>query len=323
MEPSYRWLPGFGPDLEALDRLIQAGPRPQHPFGEGRYGEEEPDVYSELLEHNICFVRTCDLMRYFGRVTGMIASSGHWEIGDRWYHYLFAELTGRIPGIGNGWTEPDANRAAVLPNRFRLFECRCSLIELLADAYARFRPLPLSSGRRVRNPWEAERHALNPRLAGHTNGHGQAVLATLGQALMRPLWWDTEALDAGEFHSVMRLCVRYLPPEQIDGWMQSVLAIRHPAWALNLALWLQGMYWTIESEPPLQKGHYDPNPMPPFLTEENRSALKASLQRHLTQDLALDWADQIMALDVFDWEIEQRLEQFLARFFDSGSTIRW
>src|SRR3569833_338568 len=192
MESLYRWIPGFGPDLAALDGLIQAGPRPPNPLREYTLDDRERGVYTELLEYPIGSLRTPDLMRYFDRVAKLIEYHGHLPEKDRWFHYLFAELVARIPGIGNGRAEPGPKVAATLPDRFLLFACDCSLIELLVDAYVRFCPLPAPPPKRARSGGEAERHARSPRLAGHTEGYRQAVLATVGQVLMRPLWWEAE-----------------------------------------------------------------------------------------------------------------------------------
>jgi hypothetical protein len=89
------------------------------------------------------------------------------------------------------------------------------------------------------------------------------VLGTLGQCLMAPECWDSEAIvvgtilhrsndnpnrvwcwwDAsGDFSASMYLCLKYLPPPLVENWFASVLAIQSPHWRAQLIVWLVGSH---------------------------------------------------------------------------------
>jgi len=215
----FLWIPGQGMDEAALARLVESFPRPAAPMGEAWFMGEERRMFTELLQS----AEPIDL-EVLQQALEEIAS-GYSAFGPRdewhdWYHYLLARS---LPH----W------RAGVL----------FPLIELLITGYMaiypngvhsapnkRFRDDTLNTlGRCVMDPacWESKRLVVGSMLH-RSNENPNRVW----------MWWTA----SGDFSASMFFCLKYLPPELVNGWLRSVLAIDSPQWRAQIIVWAVGAH---------------------------------------------------------------------------------
>jgi len=214
------WIPGLGPDPDALVRLEMAFPKPKTPMGEAWFMGETRRMFHELLGDRKD-VPPDILVDALEELISGPTCFGPFDEWQEWFHYLLPNL---ILGSHAGpvWT---------------------SGLELLATAmfahhphsegpepYAGFRrDVLLTLGRVVMSPecWPSGQVDVDRCL-------GKSYLPGVQRWL-----WDqpAETLSCSMF-----LHVKYLEPETLPGWLASAFAIESPHWRAQLLAWCVGAH---------------------------------------------------------------------------------
>ena len=314
------WTPSVGPDAQASARLRASFPKPRHPMGEAWFMGKRR-MYTELMEQDLE-----DLpIQYFQNVLEELfrgaCGFGLIQEWDDWYHFLLPRLLSR--SFEKSYSEYP--------------------LEYLISAFMAVHP------DRVREDAGNYLHHRYPALR-------QDVLVTLGRSMMAPELWESgeivpgRALHpaplppaetfwawstvSGDFSASMFFCLKYLEPDEIDPWLQSVFRIESSYWRAQLLVWLLGIKPLLDSEtmqsgqlsdellwePSYTLGYYHRNADTPFLlaSEANRRAFRGSLSRRLTAPLFLEWIDSFARVVYLEGELGNLPDQFVDTFL-SGS----
>lgn len=232
---------------------------------------------------------------------------------DEWFHYLLPRLLSRA-------FEDD---------------CGSPLFEYLASACLALHPF----GVRELRPGRGREHV---DLASD-------LVETMGRMVMSAEWWS-DASDFSEtrwgsfevdciFSASAVLCWKYLAPERIDGWLESVFGIREPHWQARWMLWLLGArpFLMGEQTRPRALEHTDPPigwnwnyllgksigpdgewSTPELIPAANRSAFADSLRQRLTPELFLEWVDDFAAAGLLAGPLACYPDQFAEELVYSG-----
>lgn len=214
----FQWIPGQGPDRDALARLKSRFARPTRAMGEAWFMGEERIVYDWLLNKDVGELPVEDIEAVLIEIASGLTIFGHADAWADWFGYLLPRC---IP---------------------RAFDYRTDyLIEHLVTAFMAAMPCPsmswgypsfrddalLTLGRAIMAP------ALWPYGPGVSKGclHSEATTQT-----GYPIWGDA----SGDFSASMFFCLKYLAPSDVPGWTKSVFAIPCPRWRAQLLVWLCG-----------------------------------------------------------------------------------
>ena len=145
-------------------------------------------------------------------------------------------------------------------------------------------------------------------------------------------WWDA----SGDFSAFMTFCLKYLPVEQMEGWLRSVFRITDPHWRAQLVVWYLGMQdYCLQSERSLP-GSW-PNPGCPniawagcdyindylyennkdaiaendvFIPAANRQALQATVAAVMDEKVFMEWLQSFSAAPYLEAELGDLPYQF-------------
>ena len=293
---SFEWIPGVGVDATALDRLRARFKRPCYPL---------PVGYLELPER---FGRPAELSPWelsdaLERIVEDTCVFGPIKEMDAWYNYLLVEL---------------------LPRSHEYF-----LVEMLASCLFALHPSGV-----LRQPY---------------SGFLDDILGTLGRCMMERrcwngddivvgsmlhrsddnhehawFWWDA----SGDFSASMYLCLKYLPPTLVEGWFESVLAIRSPHWRAQVLVWLVGSHPLLRGEvaspsllpaigrpsvawesydrlgnPPAMDEPFAPRSVASFVPKSSREHALAVTKRFFTASVFDSWLDSIRQVSYLESEL--------------------
>lgn len=288
--PAYRWIPGQGPDAEALQRLRERAPRPKQPMGEAWFMGGERAMYTGLMLPDPQAWSRRDLDNALDALTSGPRCFDHSDEWSEWFDFLLPRILERADDGGSY----DLLVTAVfvhcldpaLPGRAPEF--RRDLLDTL--------------GRRL----------MAPSCWADARDGGRDAL------LLRPLGRGFHAINPG--HAISAACclvLRYLEAESIDGWIASVLAIDDAAWRCAFVVWLAGAapllfdgaqpehmdnpphldigwngHWLLDGSVPTRS--LDPNARQfAFFGEAQRHALVASLRHRLDLATMLHWGEAL------------------------------
>lgn len=282
------WNPGQGPDASALERLIEAFPKPKRPMGEAWFLAPERKMYPQLLD-NLETVSDDDILDALQDTAGTTCFGPHDEWTE-WFHYLFPRLIEREWGL---------TLAHPIESIVTAFAAQYPEPEG-ATPYPLFRQDALQTvGQRIMAPdcWPGGLLHLHKCL-----NKSRSVNGAMG-------WYETE----GPLSASLFFCLKYLRPEQISGWFRSVLNIPNPFWTAQIIVWLIGAYplLTGNIEQPSQfpeegpyritwewshalNGNYsgsfeEPIERIPFIPAANRMALLAVIRPADFEDFLMEW----------------------------------
>lgn len=218
----HQWKPGNGPSAEALERMRVHFPKPTEPMGVAWFMDEKRKLYTELMIQPLSELPVSYLENVFWDITSGTSSFGHLKEWDDWFRYLLPEWV--LLGI----------------NHLELFEQTITAFFNIYDAgitedYPGFRedvfstlPLVLMSP----GLWRPHTNKATGLNAIHPS-----FLIWIDGA---PNGWDGRsthsAISAGLF-----FCLRYLRPDEIPIWFQSLIAIESVYWRSHLLVWLLGI----------------------------------------------------------------------------------
>ncbi|MBT2749476.1 MULTISPECIES: hypothetical protein [unclassified Lysobacter] len=316
-QPTYRWIPGHGPDPEALQRLRERAPMPKEPMGEAWFMGGERQMYTGLMQPDPRSWSKRELENALEALTSGPHSFGHSDEWSRWFDFLLPRALQR---------DDDSELYPLLVSAL-FVHC---LDPALPGRDPGFRRDLLDTlGRRLMAPscWDHGR-------AGGSDG------------LLRPLGGGFYAIAAdGAIAAACCLVLRYLDADSIDGWIESVLAIDDPAWRCAFVVWLAGAavlmfdgaqpasmgnplylgigwdgHWLLDGSIPARS--LDPDAAQfAFFHPAQVSALCASLKRRLDLSTMLVWGEQLAALSIPEcdrtttlWQYETAVVQVLDRY---------
>jgi hypothetical protein len=216
--PQFCWIPGLGPELDAIERMSQRFPQPGAPMGEAWFMGEKRRTFDALLV-NAAGAGLPELVNALGEIASGSRSFGRPPEWDDWFHYLLPRLI------------PRANETFAFD----------SLLEYLVTAFVAIHPNQASHP-----PYEYfvedALHSLGKVIMAPDGWHDGGIVP--GRLLQRfpnrqtGKWGWNHA--SGDFSASMFFCLKFLPEASIKPWMKSVLAIRSPHWRAQVMVWFAG-----------------------------------------------------------------------------------
>lgn len=273
------WVPGMGPDAEALRRLQEHGRKPGYAMGESWFIGERI-FFTELLTEELAPWRVESALTSLASGPGCFGIRREWT---EWLHYLLPTLLARIDG--RRWAEVYESLVSAFVARYP--------DERAAYPYDGFREDVLATLGRV------------PMTASSWK---DGLLASGG--LISSIEETTHGLSVscgGPLSAGLFLHLKYLDEELVATWLASVLAIEDPVWRIKMVLWIaqsrelllkSGQQpevlgnepgggagwqdsWCLKGSSPSPR--VDPSKFPvPFLSDERRRYFRGELGRQLT-----------------------------------------
>jgi hypothetical protein len=308
----FLWLPGKGASEDAMMRMRTQFHRPAVAMGEAWFMGDDRRMYTELLQ-GLDNLSCSDLQTPLREILSGTSSFGAMPEWVNWYHYLLAQLISRSH-------EHDLNE---------------TLLEYLIGAF--FTQYPVA----IEEPYR---------------GFRNDVLATLGQSMMDAnCWQDGKIIPgrllhrlrynsgqfglwdqvSGDFSSAAFFCAKYLKPEQIQAWLESMLKINCAHWNAQVMLWLLGAHdmftgkiklaaeLNFSDRPNISwawsyslKGNYtgdysdNTSAAPDFISLENRNEILRVLEKTLSEELFFTWLDAIKPCDYLESELAELPSRF-------------
>lgn len=211
------WLPGQGPDPDALARLRAHFPRPRETMGEAWFMGDERKMFPELLG-DIGQLSCRDLQEALEEIASGTSCFGEMGEWTDWYHHLLGPLVPR------GHEFHIESLLEYLVTAFIAIHPR----DDGAEPYAGFREDALRTlGQCMMEPacWDGNDICVG-RFLHRSNRNPARIWG----------WWDA----SGDFSASMFFCLKYLPPPLVPDWIDSVFAIPSPHWRAQVLVWLLG-----------------------------------------------------------------------------------
>ncbi len=285
------WRPKRGISHEAIARMRENSKMPWKPMGEAWFMSEERRYFPELADREtVLNLDAVHLTTIIGEISSGTSCFGRRDEWDDWFKFLLPDLIGR------------------------------SLEDLYFNTYI-LQPVATAF---MAVHWDG--------ITEEYPGYREDILATLFQVLMDETLWDTNErpiflLDYengvgdlvlgwnqgeadGNVSAMMMFGIKYLEPDEIPKWVQSILAIDDVHWRGNFLLWLLGAYDLLKSgsvNPTsfakftpyiswdesnfLNADRYSKTGECLFLTEQNTNGFIQEIENLITYELLLEWAD--------------------------------
>ncbi|MBV9220115.1 MAG: hypothetical protein JOY94_11920 [Methylobacteriaceae bacterium] len=274
---------------------------------------DERRMYPELLG-NLADVSVENLQRILAEIASGTSSFGPRDEWRDWFHYLLPRLI------------PRSHETSVY-----------STLEVLITAVLTQYPTGLEGARYP--------------------GFREDVLGTVGQCLMDAVCWPDGVLDAnvclnrhfvtrvglwfwdqasGPLSASMFLCLKYLLPQQVKPWLDSVLAIDEPHWRAQVMIWFLGAHgmlsgavrqpsqFAVSDYPAIDwdwshclTGNYSGDhrgnvAKVEFISEANRRSAIEAVKGHFSEPVFLDWLQSFAT----DPSLEAELAETPYWFYD-------
>lgn len=315
----YLWTPGEGMDAESLSRLRARFPRPAEPMGEAWFMSETRRLHHELMGDLdvLSADQLCESLWDIASGTSCFGPDAEW---DDWFHYLLAQLLPRShEGFFSLLLEP-------------LITCFIALHPngVSRAFYPHFRDDSLLTlGRCLMDPrlWTGDEIVVGTFLH-RSNNNPNRVWG----------WWDA----SGDFSASVFFCMKYLPPERVAGWFDSVLAIPSPHWRAQVLAWLVGaddilrgrirwpsdfpervhpsVAWEFSHCLDAQLATNDVSgaePMSSFLPGQARACVIEGATRYFSKDVFLAWMESISQVPYVESELGQIPSMFERMYVQS------
>jgi hypothetical protein len=228
---AYGWVPGRGSSTAAIDRMRANGIKPAEPMGEAWFMGAERKMYTELADPDaVKEMGLVDLSMLLNEIASGTRAFGHLGEWDEWFRYLLPDLIER-----SGET---------VYFETTIFQ---SVITAFMSIY-----------------WNG--------IEEHYEGFGNDVLSSLSVAVMderfwaleetppRPvfldlsedgvgrveLFWNSEHSDPSVSAGLF-FCLKYLKPDELADWIESMVGIQHELWQGNLVVWFLGAFDYLKS----------------------------------------------------------------------------
>jgi hypothetical protein len=298
---NYQWIPGCGPSETSLKRMREQIKKPEEPMGEAWFISGERHLYFEMMEQDPLKLPDGYLRDVLWEIASGTKSFGHLEEWDQWFRFLLPSL---IERSHKGWQSLENTMTAF----FNVFN------NGITEAYDGFRDDIIKSlsmclmKEELWFKWVDEITKLKIRrpkfLADGAEPHG----------------WNCRETDA-EVSVSLFFCLKYLCPEEITGWVKSLVAINDPFWQAHLLVWLVG-FDDFTKQSPAKKGRieravpqirwqYDflnevASDEREFLPEANVRAFLKDIRQEIDSETLFRWIDSFShrpALKETLWDI--------------------
>ena len=213
----FRWVPGQGPDPDAIRRLAEAFPRPSRPMGEAWFmGERQ--MFPELMG-NLDELSNEQIWKPLEEIASGPCCFGQFEEWTDWFHYLLPRLLMR------DWRPSAYDPAGLLVTCFTAqhpdSEGAFPHPTFLRDALA-------TLGQHRMSPifWPGGSVDIEHCL------HKYEVMGGTRE------WYNC----GGSLSASLFFCLKYLPEQNIVPWFESLTAIDDPYWTEQIIVWLVGAH---------------------------------------------------------------------------------
>lgn len=321
---TYRWVPGQGPDRAALQRLRALTRVPKQPMGEAWFMGETRRMYPALMHDDPSRWPREELDSALYELASGPVAFGPLREWSLWFAFLLPRALELLGRSGAAALDDDRLLSGLITATF------------------------------VHYP-DCERVPAHLR---------RDLLDTLGRAMFAPSLWNASGMKEGAFCSPWQrgtrygdmlypsdafsascaLIAKYLDPERLVDWLDSVMRIADPFWRAGWVVWLAG------AAPILVDGAY-PNaldsdgshpagwlnahlldapskpivpgvPPPAFVDAQRRRLLQASLRRSLDRGRLRHWGADLRAAgashgEAFDyvlWQYDSAAEAVAERY---------
>jgi hypothetical protein len=210
----YHWMPGQGADPAAFQRLVQTFRRPPTPMGEAWFMSEKRKMYDGLMAPDPHSWSEDELSEALYDIGSGPFCFGHMDEWSRWFPYL---LHATQPLIGE-WRPLSPFGALVSAV---MVHCPDSDVE---PYYEGFYDDMLNTLGRL--PMDAANWSGGGVLPGR---YFSALDKTVNGLMLS---------GTKDFSAAFFLAAKYLHPDQIARWLESVIAIDNPFWRGSFLLWL-------------------------------------------------------------------------------------
>ena len=213
---SFRWVPGEGPESDAVRRMADAFPKPKKTMGEAWFMGDRR-VFPELLG-NLDELKNEQIWEPLEEIASGPGCFGQHEEWTGWYHYLLPRL------IRRDWRstyDPAGLLIACFVAQHPNSDGPWPYPKFRSDALATLGRHPMSA-----NFWPDGRVDIERCLHKYETADG-----TRG-------WYNC----GGSLSASLFFCVKYLPEEHVATWFESVIAINDPFWIAQVIVWLIGAH---------------------------------------------------------------------------------
>lgn len=330
-QSEYKWNPGKGVSVEAVERMQRHFPKPKYPMGEAWFIGKERRLYHELINGLFSEIKPSDLS---GEILFEIASGtksfGHREEWDEWFKYLLPQLILRSQEF---YFFNELLAQSVVTAFMSIYW------KEIPEEYEGFRNDVINSLSLCLMNEELWFDYLDEKTK---NIHLRATfLDTYRDGKDNPrLDWDSgksnESLSA-----LLFFCIKYLNPPEINSWVKSLFSIEDIYWRGALMVWILGAYEILEQSVVVPSMIEKANPQlewenshvlgsrygsidaehPPdadyndnkdLIPTANAKSFLEEIKKHLTDELILDWAESF-AQDKFVAESTYNVPELLMK----------
>jgi hypothetical protein len=209
LPPKFQWIPGKDMNLNAIEEMKQCFHKPVDAPPEAWFMDPSTqNYYTWLLSDELDEISAYTLERYLFDTGGGIRSFGRYKIWVEWFLYLLPHLL------------------------LRVRQGELGLIVSIANYFFNIYPFEIFD---------------------EYGGFRQDIFWTLVQGVMAPTLWDRQDISKsaqwyGEWEGywtdplyiLVFFCLKYLQPEEIPIWVDSIAKIEGAFWREQIRIWLVG-----------------------------------------------------------------------------------
>jgi hypothetical protein len=214
MDMDFRWIPGQGVDLGAVERMKQHFPKPTEAPYEAWFMSGTLNIQEEFLTTPIKEIGARTLVAIISDWYGGLKNFGRYDIWVVWFHHLLPQIL--------AWVAEDTFNSDTLCLHVNAINFLINLypVGIIQEEYPGFR---------------------------------EDVLRTVPQVIMLPQLWQggdmartPDLYDEWEgywpcpIYSALFFCLAYLHPPEIRPWVASIAAIDGADWRGEINKWLRG-----------------------------------------------------------------------------------
>lgn len=306
----YKWIPKDGVSLDAVVRMKNHFLKPKQLMGEAWFIGKERRLYHELIDKPFAEIKPSDLStEILFEIASGTKSFGHREEWDEWFKYLLPQL---ILRSSESYFFSELLAQSIVSAFMNVYW------NGIPEEYSGFRNDVIDSlSLCLMNEelWcyyiDEKTNIIYPR-AKFLNTYKD------GRDNLRLDWNSGKANES--LSALMFFCLKYLNPKEISSWVKSLFSINDIYWKGALMVWILGTYdilkqpiispLMIEKSNPELKwenshtlgsryGSIDAEHLPDkdfndnknFIPAENAECFVEEINKHLTDELILDWAE--------------------------------
>jgi hypothetical protein len=222
----YKWVPGTGPSLDAIERMRERFKKPSVLMGEAWFNSLDRRMYPELNDDSVFQnLGPIKVSQILFEISSGTSCFGHMEEWDDWFRYLLPDLIMRSNDY-QYWER--LLLQSVITSFFAIFW------KGIDEEYDGFRnDIMASLSHSLMDPklWDSSAAEIRPIfLDRFRDGKGNLKLM-----------WNAGEAD-NNLSAAMFFCLKYLYENEIPNWVKSLTEISHVLWQANLVVWTLGAF---------------------------------------------------------------------------------